>query len=66
MANRLVELERTCPICGKLFYPAPYHIYYDKSKNYPNVQSRISVCSYSCMRNSEKKDKRAYRKRSGY
>ena len=59
MASRLVELERECPICGKLFYPSPYHIYYDKSKNYPNVQSRICVCSYTTMRNSEKKDKRA-------
>ena len=37
-----------CPVCGKMFKPAPQHIYHIKNnkKNY--------CCSWTCMRNWEK------------
>lgn len=38
--------EKKCPVCGKSFIPAPYHIY--KSKN-------RMVCSYHCQLASEEK-----------
>ena len=37
----LVPHQRTCPICGKKFYPAPEHVWTVK-------RSPILVCSYSC------------------
>lgn len=40
--SSLVRDSRNCPICGKLFTPAPKHIYKDKSNQF--------VCSYSCAR----------------
>ena len=43
--NRL----QVCPICGKKYYPAAYHIYHDTKKRL--------VCSWGCMRKSEKERK---------
>ena len=43
-------LWRICPICGKKFLPEVLHVYYDKSD--PN---RKRVCTYSCMRESERR-----------
>jgi hypothetical protein len=43
-------LWRICPICGKKFLPEVLHVYYDKTD--PN-QKR--VCTYSCMRESERR-----------
>ena len=40
--SSLVRDSRNCPICGKLFTPAPKHIYKDKYNQF--------VCSYSCAR----------------
>ena len=37
-----------CPVCGKMFKPAPEHAYYI-GKNRNNY-----CCSYTCMRNNEK------------
>lgn len=37
-----------CPVCGKMFKPAPEHAYYI-TKNRRNL-----CCSYSCMREWEK------------
>ena len=44
----MVQLvEKTCPICGKIYYPAPGHVYKYKSR---------LVCSWSCVRTGEKKN----------
>lgn len=43
-------LWRICPICGKKFLPEVGHVYYDKTD--PN---RKRVCTYSCMRESERR-----------
>lgn len=47
-------VEATCPICGKVFVPAPYHIYKQRSGR----TGHKYYCSYSCYnRRYEKKDK---------
>lgn len=33
----------TCPVCGKKFVPAPYHVYHEAGG-----QSKKRVCSYNC------------------
>lgn len=33
--------EYVCPVCGKSFVPAPYHVYQEQGKPY---------CSWSCYR----------------
>ena len=40
---------RICPVCGKRFIPAPYHVYKDKRKE-------KYVCSYPCSLESERQD----------
>lgn len=42
--NSLIELE--CPICGKVFVPAPEHIYNDGKKR---------VCSWHCQVEAERR-----------
>ena len=42
--------EKTCPVCGKTFLPAPEHSYHLENK------SKL-VCSYSCVRNWEESKK---------
>ena len=38
-------VEKTCPVCGKNYIPAPYHMYklWDSKTGHS-----IQVCSYSC------------------
>ena len=38
-------VEKKCPICGKIFCPAPLHVY---------KVNRVYVCSYSCVRKYER------------
>lgn len=45
-----LNLWRVCPICGKKFLPEVLHAYYDKTD-----PSRKRVCTYSCMRESERR-----------
>lgn len=42
--------EVICPICGKTFIPGVGHVYKDKR----TYQSGKRVCSYKCMRESER------------
>ena len=37
--------DRTCPICGRNFIPAPYHVY---------RVNNVLVCTYTCMRKGER------------
>lgn len=59
-----LNLWRECPICGKKFLPEVLHVYRDKTD--PN---RRLVCTYSCMRESERRleqrraNTRRYKKR---
>ena len=53
-------LWRICPICGKKFIPEVEHVYRDKSN--PN---RPPVCTYSCMRESERRAEKKREKRQG-
>ena len=39
-------LELICPVCGKNFIPAPFHIY--------KIKGKILVCTYKCMLEYEK------------
>lgn len=43
--------EHRCPKCGKLFFPAPYHMYKDKANIY---------CSWTCYnhRNDGRKERK--------
>lgn len=41
---------QTCPICGKRFIPAVEHIYHLPKK-------KTLVCTYTCQRTAEKKEK---------
>lgn len=43
--------ERPCPVCKKVFRPAPYHSWYIQIGNY-----RELTCTYSCMRVWEKEN----------
>lgn len=47
-----------CPVCGKEFYPAPFHRYHDKRQKCSERDAN-RVCSYHCMRESESKGKNA-------
>lgn len=44
-----LNMWRVCPICGKKFMPEPLHVYKDKSD-----PDRKLVCTYHCMRESER------------
>lgn len=44
-----------CPICGKMFIPAPFHVYKIRQKWYLSVYSRL-VCSWGCQRRWERKE----------
>ena len=39
--------EKICPVCRKVFVPAPQHMYRYKGKDYG-----VFVCSYSCRQRS--------------
>ena len=56
-----LNLTRECPICGKKFIPEVDHVYRDKSAS----DGRF-VCTYSCMRESERRaeERRAKTKQS--
>ena len=40
--------EATCPVCGKVFYPSPEHVYHMPA-------SKARVCSYHCMVEAERR-----------
>ena len=42
-----VFIDRVCPVCGKTFIPAPFHIY--KVNN-------VKVCTYSCQLKGEREN----------
>lgn len=54
--ERYSYVERKCPICGKVFIPAAYHVY-RKGERGP------LVCSWGCQRAYEK-EREEYRRRS--
>ena len=63
MSQPFLLTEKTCPVCGKIFYPTPYHVYFDKRKKYKNKRDRVYVCSYPCFRYTEDNSKiKQYRK----
>lgn len=52
-------LVRKCPICGKVFCPAPMHVYH-----LAGGANRARVCSYSCMLESQRRHE-AGKKKTG-
>ena len=40
--------EKRCPVCGKIFFPTPAHVYKDKRAG------GKPVCSWSCVLESER------------
>lgn len=53
--------EKKCPVCGKIFIPAPLHVY---KRNYGRVGRTKYLCSYHCMLAYDKEHppKRGYTK----
>lgn len=51
--------ECTCPVCGKIFIPAPMHQYKDKHT------TNKRVCSWACVRESERRRDAEREKRKG-
>lgn len=47
--------ERKCPICGKVFFPAPMHVY----KRMFGGKTKW-LCSYHCLLEWDKKHPRNY------
>ena len=47
--------EISCPVCGRGFIPAPYHLY--------KMRGGRLVCSYSCMLRSEREREENKRRR---
>lgn len=43
----MYEGDVKCPVCGKIFFPAPYHVYHMPASNQ-------RVCSYHCKLQAEK------------
>ena len=48
--------EKRCPVCGKIFFPSPAHVYKDKRS-----WGRL-VCSWGCELESERLKEAAKRK----
>lgn len=46
--TKAIALEARCGVCGRIFVPAPEHVYKDKRHPYGKV------CSWSCVCASEK------------
>lgn len=54
--NRIGIPEAICPVCGKTYIRAPYHMYRDVLRRY--------VCSWSCTLESERRAEEAARKKA--
>lgn len=50
--KRLIEI--TCPVCGKLFIPAPQHVYSAEIHKKNGYTKEVTLCSWSCVRAHEK------------
>lgn len=50
-------IERKCSVCGKMFFPAPLHVYKRHGRNKHNIKW---LCSYSCMLEWDRKHPRKY------
>lgn len=51
--DKTFQNETKCPICGKIFYPYPGHVYKLKNKKNKHI---IKYCSWSCYRAAQKED----------
>lgn len=45
---------RICPVCGKVFNPAPLHVYKIRKKYRCKGYHELLVCSWHCLRAYEK------------
>lgn len=45
--------EYVCPVCGKTFIAAPYHVYAVSTK-----KGKALACSWSCVLKNERKQKK--------
>lgn len=50
MNDANVHYEKKCPICGKVFVPAPYHAW-----KASNIGTHPLVCSYHCALESDRR-----------
>lgn len=50
-------VEETCPVCGKVYVPAPEHVYHMPAR-------KTRVCSYHCMMEAERRHE-AGKKKTG-
>lgn len=60
-ANILCEI--VCPVCGKVFIPAPLHIYRDKRATSRRVCSWACVCKSERLKEEDRERKAMKRKR---
>ena len=51
--DKTFQNETKCPICGRIFYPYPGHVYKLKNKKNKHI---IKYCSWSCYRAAQKED----------
>lgn len=58
----IIRKEQKCPVCGKKFLPAPMHVW--KNENETNKAFQKLVCSYTCMRVTEKQKFERLKKQS--
>lgn len=49
--------ERICPICGKIFVPAPMHVY--------KIKTNTLVCTWSCLCRYEREKERGRKGKKG-
>lgn len=55
--EQVFDFDKVCPICKKTYIPAPQHVYRDQRPIIMGATSRSKaplVCSYHCMRESER------------
>lgn len=47
--NGYTFIPHTCAVCGKNFYPAPFHTYVWVYRRFPrDYDHRVYLCSYKC------------------
>ena len=51
--------EKICPVCGKKYIPAPYHLY---KISQGKSGSSVMVCSYACSLGKPKTPKKGTQK----
>lgn len=52
------DREIICPVCGKTFIPAPYHVYRVKNRS----GNRVLACSWGCVIRREREEEEKHKR----